>query len=363
MFNYQFSSLSSSQLDIIKAANKADSTILITGYSGTGKSHLAHVIHKTTGRAANKFQKINLASLSENLIESELFGHEKGAFTGADSRRVGKLELCNGGTVFLDEIGELPMRLQTKLLDFIQYKKITPVGSNREIELNVRIIAATNIDMHQAVKNKTFREDLFHRINVFSVQMSGLKDIKESIAPLASRFVDQWNELIGKKILGISENTKKIFLEYEWPGNIRELQNVIEYAVAMEEEKWITPQSLPAQFNELKLKYDLCNKNENELIVPIESKPIEIQSEEESNQDGFIKIPIHLNYHECKDVYEKAYLLNALKVCKGQINLTSRTIGLNKVSLIEKIKKLNIDWKSIRSEYVEEQPYDELITA
>lgn len=365
MLDYQFSSMSGNQLEIIKAANKADSTILITGHSGTGKSHLAHVIHKATKRAANKFIKINLATLSENIIESELFGHEKGSFTGAETRRVGKLELCNGGTVFLDEIGELPVRLQTKLLDFIQYKKITPVGSNREIELDVRIIVATNKDLIEAVKQKLFREDLFYRLNVFRVQMSALNEIKGSIIPLAKRFLDKMNEQMEKNILGISSEVEQMFLSYNWPGNIRELQNVIEYAAAMEVNKFITVKSLPAQFEYLQGS-SILNTNKEIVEDAEEIKDLEnnlnieqIKSDEECRSE-YLKIPVRMNYHECKDIYEKKYLEQMLRMCKGKINLTSRTIGLNKVSLIEKIRKLNIDWKTYQDNRGVDQSHHEL---
>ena len=158
---------------ILLASNAVDATLLITGPTGTGKSHLALRMHETSPmRRLGRFHKINLATLSEGLLESELFGHEKGSFTGADSRRVGRIEACAGGTLFLDEVGELPLRLQAKLLDFIQYKRIVPIGANREIVVDVRIIAATNRDLAKAATRGEFREDLYHRLKVFHIDMA-----------------------------------------------------------------------------------------------------------------------------------------------------------------------------------------------
>lgn len=255
MFESQTYHLSRQMTDLLCAANEMDSTLLITGKTGTGKSHLAYAIHRSSPKRAQcRWFKVNLATLSENLIESELFGHERGAFTGADCRRVGRLESCNGGTVFLDEIGELPIRLQAKLLDFIQYKRVTPVGSNRDIELDVRIIVATNKDLESAVAAGQFREDLYHRLNVFHARMPDLATNRPAILGFARQFLGVCAERAGKNITTLTQEVEQTFLSYPWPGNIRELENAVEFAVAMEKTDKITVGALPEQIGGVKIR-------------------------------------------------------------------------------------------------------------
>jgi DNA-binding NtrC family response regulator len=349
MFDIQFSHLNSQALSVLKASNKMDSTLLITGATGTGKSHMAQAVHRASEkRGTGRWFKVNLATLSENLIESELFGHERGAFTGADSRRVGRLEACNGGTVFLDEIGELSLRLQAKLLDFIQYKKISPVGSNREIELDVRIIAATNRNLEAAVKAGEFRSDLFHRLNVFHVRMPDLALNPRAVLNMAREFLNFRTGVADKNITGFSRDVEHVLWHYTWPGNIRELENMIEFAVAMESSDKLTLQSLPLHMQEyaretLKLESGDAVETESESLL--ESAHV-TRREVSANAVGYMELPVTM--HESKDLFEKSYLEQALRLCAGQINLTSRRIGLNKVSLTEKIKRHGIDWRKIR---------------
>ncbi|MBI2606411.1 MAG: sigma-54-dependent Fis family transcriptional regulator [Deltaproteobacteria bacterium] len=366
MLDLQLSHLDSDTLSVLRASNEADSTLLITGCTGTGKSHLAHVLHKASAkRCAGRWAKVNLATLSENLIESELFGHEKGAFTGADFRRVGRLEACDGGTVFLDEIGELTPRLQTKLLDFIQYKKVTPVGSNREVDIDVRIIVATNKDLEACVKAGEFRADLYHRLNVFHVRLPDLGGNARAIQRFAKKFFEERKKALGKNILGFSPEVERAFCSYMWPGNIRELENAIEYGVAVEKTNVLQAASLPkylsagakaAEGAETK-RGTLAGRRAGQAMMTaaeggFEPRPgvIRVAEALEPRAVSFVEFPLTMDYHECKDVFEKTYLEQALRICRGQINLTSRSIGLNKVSLTEKIKKFGIDWKKIREE-------------
>src|SRR5271170_1063619 len=215
MLDSQFGHVNGQTLQLLQASNRVDSTVLITGSTGTGKSHLAHAVHRSSEkRTAGRWGKVNLATLSENLIESELFGHERGAFTSADTRRVGKLEACNGGTVFLDEIGELSLRIQAKLLDFIQYKRVSPVGSNRDVELDVRIIAATNRNLEAAVKGGDFRADLFHRLNVFHVHLPELALHPRAALQLAREFLLSRAAAAGKKIGSISREVDQVIHTY-----------------------------------------------------------------------------------------------------------------------------------------------------
>ncbi len=349
MFNSQLFHLNTYTLSVLRASNEMDATLLITGSTGTGKSHLAHIIHKASSkRSQGRFTQVNLATLSENLIESELFGHERGAFTGADARRVGKLEICNHGTIFLDEIGELSPRLQAKLLDLIQYKRIIPVGANREIELDVRIISATNRNLEAAVKSGEFRADLYHRLNVFQVHLADLALNPKALMQFAREFLLKTAQKIKKPIHGFSKEVEQVLKNYSFPGNIRELENLIEFSVAMEPTQMITLKSIPTKLQEfaketLKIGDEkTSNGSENdggETHQQSSAQSSEIISTYQShNAIGLLEIPLTIDFHECKSIFEKAYLEQILKRCSGQINLTSRRTGLNKVSLSEKIK-------------------------
>ena len=342
------SQLSQQQREVVMASNAMDATLLITGSTGTGKSHLAAVVHSISPRRRlARFYKINLATLSENLIESELFGHERGAFTGADVKRTGRLETCNGGTVFLDEIGELSPRLQAKLLDFIQYKKITPVGSNRETEVDVRIIAATNKNLELCVKNGDFRADLYHRLNVFQVHLTDLCLTPKAILPMAREFLRKIGELKGRPFLKFSKEAEAALRHYRWPGNIRELEHAIEYCIGMEPGREIQLRSLPMCFQNLKTEFESsCVKDEE--FDELHTHELKVPKSIGRDAIGMLQLPINLNFHETKESFEKIYLEHALRLCGGQINLTSRRIGLNKVSLTEKIKRYAIDWRKIR---------------
>lgn len=208
-------------------------TVLIHGESGTGKELAAKMIHIMSSRSSSAFVTVNCAAIPDSLLESELFGHEKGAFTGAVQARRGKFELAHGGTIFLDEIGEMPLSLQAKLLRVLQERKFERVGGNREIAVDVRIIAATNRKLMEEVHEKRFREDLYYRINVFPVNLPPLRDRPDSIPALADYFTRKFATLTGRKISGIEPDAKKAILGYSWPGNIRELQNAIERAVIL----------------------------------------------------------------------------------------------------------------------------------
>ncbi len=346
--------LSSHVMAVLKASNRMDSTLLITGSTGTGKSHLAQAVHKASlKRGAGRWHKVNLATLSENLIESELFGHERGAFTSADSRRVGRLETCNDGTVFLDEIGELSPRLQAKLLDFIQYKKISPVGSNREVELDVRIIAATNRNLEAAVKAGEFRADLFHRLNVFHVRLPDLSLNPRAVAQFAREFLASQLQAAGRRAGDFSKEVDQLFHHYPWPGNIRELENIVEFAVAMETSDVIRLQALPNHLQDyarenLKLSGVSADATLDTEVVGPSPEAVRITSPYSASAVGFLELPMTMSFHESKDVFEKAFIEQALRLCSGQINLTSRRIGLNKVSLSDKIRRFGIDWRKIR---------------
>lgn len=311
---------------LIAVAQKSDATVMITGATGTGKSTLAQQIHQASGRSQKPFIVVNLASLHEGTIESELFGHERGSFTGADQKRIGRLELAQGGTVFLDEIGELPLRLQARLLDFIQSRKITPVGSNREVQLDVRVIAATHRDIWVSAAKGEFREDLLHRLCVISIHLSSLKDRADDLGDLIHGCLDEFSKKISKPVYRLSSAVAEIFETYAWPGNLRELRNVIEYAVLVCEDAEITVADLPGTFTQRNSQVQ--NRDTAHFPYPIFATA---------------EVPLTLNYQETLGRFEREYLEKALRRNAGRINRTAHQIGINKTTLLRRIKAYGID--------------------
>jgi DNA-binding NtrC family response regulator len=222
-------------LEIIKKIARSNASILITGETGTGKELIASLAHYNSLRAKQSFVKVNCAALQENLLESELFGHEKGAFTSADRQRIGRFEQANGGTLFLDEIGDMSASTQAKVLRVLQEHEFERLGGMKTIKVDVRIVAATNKNLKEAISNNLFREDLYYRLNTVSIEMPSLRERKEDVLPLANYFVNKYGEEIKKQIVGFSPQAAKYLTRHNWPGNIRELQNTIERAVLMAE--------------------------------------------------------------------------------------------------------------------------------
>ena len=223
----------------------SNATVLIRGESGTGKELIARAIHYQSKRKSGPLVEINCASIPENLLESELFGHEKGAFTGAYKTKQGKFEIADGGTLFLDEIGELPLSLQAKLLRVLQEQRFNRVGGVENLEVDVRLIAATNADLEQKMREGLFREDLYYRLNVIPIIIPPLRDRLEDIGPLTDYFIKKYAEKDKREIHGISEAARQILMTYEWPGNVRELENAIENAVVMCDNHIIDADDLP----------------------------------------------------------------------------------------------------------------------
>ena len=230
---------------LIAQIARTTSTVLITGESGTGKELVARAIHRQSPRKDKPFVPVNLPTLTEALAESELFGHERGAFTGAHQRRLGKFELAHGGTLFLDEVAALKLELQAKLLRALQEREIERVGGSRRIGIDVRVIAATNTDLKKAVQEQRFREDLYYRLNVVPVAVPPLRDRHSDIPLLVDYFIRKYNAELTKRIEGVSADALAALEEYPWPGNVRELQNVIERSVALVEGPWIKMENLP----------------------------------------------------------------------------------------------------------------------
>ncbi|MCX7766468.1 MAG: sigma-54 dependent transcriptional regulator [Candidatus Sumerlaeia bacterium] len=233
---------------LIRKVSKSDVTVLIYGESGTGKELVARAIHKESLRADKPFVKVNCAAIPETLLESELFGYVRGAFTGAYSKKTGKFEAANMGTIFLDEIGDMPLSIQSKVLRILEQREFEPLGSNETTKVDVRIIAATNKDLAAKVKEGTFREDLFFRINVVPVYLPPLRQRTSDIPLLVDYFINLYKKTLDKNIKGVTSEVMEIFKQYPWPGNVRELENVIQRALIMCTSDFITPDCLPAEF-------------------------------------------------------------------------------------------------------------------
>ena len=231
--------------ELIRSVAPTQSTVLILGESGTGKELVARAIHACSRRKDLPFVSINCSAFQETLLESELFGYMKGSFTGATSNKKGLFEFASGGTLFLDEIGEMSLPMQVKLLRALQERKIRPVGGNEEIEVDVRVIAASNRDLQQMVREKLFREDLYYRVSVIPIEMPPLRKRTSDISLLAFHFLGKFNRQMGKTIRGITSESIRLLENYPWPGNVRELENAIERAVALEKGEEITPDALP----------------------------------------------------------------------------------------------------------------------
>ncbi len=241
-------------LSLVSKVAPTDASVLVTGETGTGKELVARAIHKQSKRSSKPFVSVNCAAIPRDLIASELFGHEKGSFTGAVQRRVGRFEMAQGGTIFLDEVGELPMETQIALLRVLQEHEFERVGGTRSIQTNVRVVAATNRDLRTAIAAGTFRSDLFYRLNVFPIEMPPLRERREDIPALVEHFIGRCATNTGKNISGINQKSLDLLQSYPWPGNIRELQNVIERSVIMCEtenfsvdETWLPKQPVTSE--------------------------------------------------------------------------------------------------------------------
>ena len=232
-------------LEVVKKVANTQATVLITGDSGTGKELIAEMIHRNSTRAGGPFIKVNCAALPESLIEAELFGHERGAFTGAHARRKGRFELAHGGTIFLDEIGEISPATQTKLLRVLQEREFERVGASETVQVDVRLIAATNKDLERAMTAGTFREDLYYRLNVFTIFVPPLRERKTDILLLADHFVEKYARMHDKSVKRISTPAIDMLMSYHWPGNVRELENVIERGVVLCDDGVIHSHHLP----------------------------------------------------------------------------------------------------------------------
>ncbi len=343
--------------NIISRLSKVDTPVLVRGASGTGKELVARAIHFNSVRKDEKFVAINCSAIPDNLFESELFGHEKGAFTGADQRKIGKFQFAEGGTLFLDEVGDLPVLMQVKLLRVLQEKLFTPVGSNREISTNVRIIAATNRPLEEMIKLGTFREDLFYRLNVIPIFLPPLSERRDDLDSLISIFIKKFNLAQNKRVSGVAADALQALKKYEWPGNIRELENVIEHAFILESSHQITLASLPESLLEatgcslLDPERALSQTPEFSPAVE-EDEELSLEGDDLESEEG-LSIDIDgapssdvggpLDFNAQKEAFEKEFIIKALKTFKGRINQTALHANIPKKTLLRKIEKYGIN--------------------
>ncbi|HEX2959880.1 MAG TPA: sigma 54-interacting transcriptional regulator [Chitinispirillaceae bacterium] len=297
-------------LDRAKRFARTDSPILITGETGTGKELIAKLIHEHSSRSVNAFKAINCGAIPENLIESELFGHEKGAFTGAVQRKTGLFESAEKGTVFLDEIGELPLQLQVRLLRVLQESEVTRVGGTDTIKINVRIVAATNRQLEKEIANGTFRQDLYFRLNVLTLNLPPLRDRGSDIHLLLDYFTKKYCQQFGLPLKSFSAAVRKMFLLHSWPGNIRELENAVQKAILISDQNIISPENFS-----------------------IDAMGVVLKSSEDSE-------PVTL--HEVRDRAEKTAIVNALVKTKGNVSLSSKILEIDRKWLMKKMEEFEI---------------------
>lgn len=333
---------------VINRLSKVDTPVLIRGASGTGKELVARAIHMNSAQKDGKFVAINCSAIPENLFESELFGHEKGAFTSADQRKIGKFQFAEGGTLFLDELGDMPVFMQVKLLRVLQEKMFTPVGANREIEANVRIMAATNRPLESMIKTGTFREDLYYRLNVMPIFLPSLNERRDDLAQLVTNFIQKFNKKQGKKIIGITPEALAVLKRYDWPGNIRELENVIEHSFILEEGTHLTVSSLPeslliaagVELSAANFKVKSFGKEDNDFS---EDDSEDLNDADIGGSEDIVTISGEsLDFNRHKEAFEREFIIKALKMFKGRINQTALHANIPKKTLLRKIEKYGI---------------------
>jgi two-component system nitrogen regulation response regulator NtrX len=306
-------------LELIDKIADSDASVLITGENGVGKEVVARLIHLKSSRRGEPFVDINCAAIPETLMESELFGYERGAFTGAISSKKGKIESANGGTLFLDEIAEMPLSLQSKLLRVLQEKFVYRLGSNKGVQVDVRFIFSTNRDLKTLVKEGKFREDLYYRINVIPIHILPLRERKEDIIPIAVYYLNAFSTKYGKKGMEFSDEVREVFLRYSWPGNVRELRNIVERLVIMSKGGRIT--------------LDEVREYTSEILVGGYTK------------DG---INFDLPYRDAKSQFEKIYFQRMIAKVGNSITELSKATGLDRTYLYRKLESLGIQPEEIK---------------
>ncbi|MFO7985564.1 MAG: sigma-54 dependent transcriptional regulator [Desulfatiglandaceae bacterium] len=302
--------------ELVEKVADSESTVVITGESGTGKGMVARAIHNRSSRRDRSFITINCGAIPETLLESELFGHVRGAFTGASSTKPGKFELAKGGTIFLDEIGDMSTNLQVKILRVLEEREFEQVGGSKTFHADVRIIAATHADLEELVEKKEFREDLFYRLYVVPIEVPALRDRRSDVPLLISHFLNEFNKKNNRKVKGLSQSAVKAMQAYPWPGNVRELKNMMERLVVLKGEGYVEPQDLSERV-----------KNGDDTYVL-----------------GNIKLTDEgINLNSAVTEFEKALILESLNRTKWIKNQAAKLLHLNRTTLVEKIKRHQLE--------------------
>ncbi len=308
-------------MEFVQKVADSDSTVMIQGESGTGKELVARMLHFNSFRKDRPLVPVNCGAIPENLLESELFGHEKGAFTGATHSRMGRFELANGGTIFLDEIGEMSLPLQVKLLRVLQEREFERVGGNRTIHVDVRIVAATNQDLETLVEEKRFRKDLFYRLNVIPIVIPPLRERRSDIPLLIDHFLTRFNHSKRTEVSGLAPDARQMLTEYDWPGNIRELENMIERLVVLKKQGVLSIGDLPEK---------ICRRS---------SGPELKEQFIRFSEDG-------INLSREVEQYEKQLIMEALRKANGVTSRAAQLLHLNRTTLVEKLKRKGVDPRS-----------------
>ena len=303
---------------VMRRVSGSDSTILISGETGTGKGLVARAIHHNSQRAAKDFVSINCGAIPENLLESELFGHVKGAFTGATANKVGKFEQAHGGTIFLDEIGDMSPDLQVKLLRVLEEGEFEPVGGNRTVHVDVRVIAATHRDLEVQVSEGHFREDLYYRLYVIPLVLPSLRERGDDIMLLAEHFLSHFNERTQSSVSGFSDSARAALMRHAWPGNVRELRNLVERLVVLTPEGVIEAEDLPVKIRGGALSH------------PVGGGSVALTDE-------------GINLNSAVTEFEKALILQSLEKTKWVKNKAAQLLNLNRTTLVEKIKRYALE--------------------
>ncbi|GJL77133.1 MAG: sigma-54-dependent Fis family transcriptional regulator [Nitrospinaceae bacterium] len=324
--------------EVIEKAAPAASTVMIFGESGTGKEMVARALHANSQRADKPFVAVNCAAIPHELLESELFGYEKGAFTGAANVRIGRMELANEGTIFLDEIGDMPLTLQVKLLRVLSEREIDRIGGSKSISIDVRVIAATHRNLEQSVQSGKFREDLYYRLNIIPVVIPPLRERRSDIPLLVTYFLDQFNRIQGGFEKSVSQEAMEILMNYEWPGNIRELANFIERMVVLSPGAVITPRDLPEK---------VLGETPREKWAPLAEPDLD-ENPAQALQNSLRKtysmsLPDEgMNLKSAVEDFERGLIMEALEKTDWVKNKAAGLLGLNRTTLVEKLKKMNI---------------------
>ena len=301
---------------IVEKVAECDTTIMLNGETGTGKGLIARAIHEASDRKGKSFIQINCGATPEGLLESEFFGYRRGAFTGATSDKVGKFEMAKGGTIFLDEIGDMSADLQVKVLRVLEEGEFERVGGNQTIKSDARIIAATHRDLEEEVQKGNFREDLFYRLYVIPIMLPTLKERKSDIPFLVSHFLEQFGRKVDSPLAQVSDSAMKILMNYSWPGNVRELKNLIERIVVLHESETILPEDLPEKL-----------RIENERLA---------QRKLDAHGDG-------ISFNTAVNEFEKALIISALEKTNWVKNRAAQLLRIKRTTLVEKIKRYNLE--------------------